>query len=49
MSEIVEKIVKENTIRYGEIQKCCGQHKHWCRCNVETNITKFLKEIKKSS
>lgn len=48
MNELVEKIVKENIIKYGEIQKCCGLHKNWCRCGVENESTKALK-IKKSS
>lgn len=47
MNEIIERIVRENTIKYGEIQKCCGLHKHWCRCGVETEVTKYLKDIKK--
>jgi hypothetical protein len=29
---IVERINKENEIRFGPIQKCCGKHLYSCRC-----------------
>lgn len=44
MNEVIDKIVKENITTYGEIQKCCGLYKYWCRCGVETEVTKALKE-----
>lgn len=42
--DIVKRIVKENTKKYGEIQKCCQMHKSFCRCSFETEIIKHLKE-----
>lgn len=48
IDKILEKIRKENEIKYGKIQDCCGFHKNYCRCGTETETSKFLKAKKTS-
>lgn len=47
INKILNYIKEHNEEKYGKIQECCGFYKLYCRCGHESEVTKFLKLLKK--